>query len=81
MRELAVGVVESAAIAAARTSIEPRYALRACEALAADGVIPRDLRSGPAALAAVIGALRSSGLIPPEGPDPVAAALDYSYLG
>ena len=80
MRELAVGVVESAAIAAARTSIEPRYALRACEALAADGVIPRGLRSGPGALAAVIGALRSSGLIAPEAPDPVAAALDYSYL-
>ena len=74
-------IEESAALAAAHTSIEPRYALRACEALAADGVIPRDLRSGPAALAAVIGALRSSGLIPPEGPDPVAAALDYSYLG
>jgi len=72
---------ESAALAAAHTSIEPRYALRACEALAADGVIPRDLRSGPAALAAVIGALRSSGLIPPEAPDPVATAVDYSYLG
>ena len=72
---------EAAALAAAHTSIEPRYALRACQALAADGVIPRDLRSGPGALAAVIGALRSGGLIPPGGPDPVAAALDYSYLG
>jgi ABC-type nitrate/sulfonate/bicarbonate transport system substrate-binding protein len=72
---------ESAAIAAARTSVEPRYALRACEALAADGVIPRDLRCGRAALAAVIEAMRSSGLIPPDAPDPIAAAVDYSYLG
>ena len=72
---------ESAAIAAARTSVEPRYALRACEALAADGVIPRDLRSAPAALAAVIEAMLSSGLIPPDAPDPIAAAVDYSYLG
>ena len=73
-------VEESAAIAAARTSIEPRYALRACQALAADGVIPADLRSSPGALAAVMGALLSSGLIPAEGPDPIAAAVDYSYL-
>src|SRR6266702_6892220 len=58
-------IEESAAIAAAHTSIEPRYALRACQALAADGVIPRDLRSGPGALAAAIEALRSNGLIPP----------------
>jgi NitT/TauT family transport system substrate-binding protein len=72
---------ESAAIAAARTSVEPRYALRACEALAAAGVIPRDLRSAPAALAAVIEAMRSSGMIPPDAPDPIAAAVDYSYLG
>jgi ABC-type nitrate/sulfonate/bicarbonate transport system substrate-binding protein len=74
-------IKESAAIAAAHTSIEPRYALQACEALAADGVIPRDLRSGPRALAAAIEALRSSGLIPPEAPDPITAAVDYSYLG
>jgi ABC-type nitrate/sulfonate/bicarbonate transport system substrate-binding protein len=74
-------IFQSAALAAERTSIEPRYALRACEALAADGVIPRDLRPGPAALAAVIGAMRSSGLLPPGAPDPVAAAFDYSYLG
>ena len=74
-------IEESAALAAAHTSIEPRYALRACEALAADGVIPQNLRSRPGALAAVIGALRSSGLIPPDGPDPLSAALDYSYLG
>ena len=72
---------ESAAIAAARTSVEPRYALRACEALAADGVIPRDLRCGHAALAAVVEAMRSSGLIPPDAPAPIAAAVDYSYLG
>jgi hypothetical protein len=76
---------ESAAIAAARTSIEPRYALRACQALAAGGVIPRDLRSAPGALAAAVGALRSSGLIPAAllsgaGPDPIVAAVDYSYL-
>jgi len=67
-------------IAADRTSMEPRYALAACRKLAADGVIPADLRSAPGALAAAIGALRSSGLIPPDGPDPVAAAVDYSYL-
>jgi ABC-type nitrate/sulfonate/bicarbonate transport system substrate-binding protein len=73
-------VEESAAIAAARTSVEPRYALRACQTLAADGVIPRDLRSAPGALAAAIEALRSSGLIPPEAPDALAAAVDYSYL-
>lgn len=71
---------QSADIAAERTSVEPRYALRACEALAADGVIPRDLRSRPAALAAAIEAMRSSGLIPPDAPDPVAAAVDYSFL-
>ena len=74
-------VDESAAIAAARTSIEPRYALSACRKLAADGVIPPDLRSAPEALAAAVGALRSSGLIPPDGPDPIAVAVDYSYLG
>jgi ABC-type nitrate/sulfonate/bicarbonate transport system substrate-binding protein len=74
-------VEETAAIAAARTSMEPRYALSACRKLAADGVIPPGLRSAPEALAAAIGALRSSGLIPPGGPDPVAVAVDYSYLG
>jgi ABC-type nitrate/sulfonate/bicarbonate transport system substrate-binding protein len=71
---------ESAAIAAARTSIEPGYALQACRKLAADGVIPPDLRAAPGAIAAAVGALRSSGLIPPGGPDPIAAAIDYSYL-
>jgi ABC-type nitrate/sulfonate/bicarbonate transport system substrate-binding protein len=57
-------IEETAAIAAARTSTEPRYALRACATLAADGVIPPDLRSAPAALAATVGALRSSGQFP-----------------
>jgi ABC-type nitrate/sulfonate/bicarbonate transport system substrate-binding protein len=74
-------VEESAAIAAARTSMEPRYALSACRKLAADGVIPPGLRAAPEALAAAVGALRSSGLIPPDGPDPIAVAVDYSYLG
>jgi ABC-type nitrate/sulfonate/bicarbonate transport system substrate-binding protein len=73
-------IEESAAIAAARTSIEPRYALRACQALAADGVVPRDLRPGHAALAAAVEALRSGGLIPAETPDPAAAALDGSFM-
>jgi ABC-type nitrate/sulfonate/bicarbonate transport system substrate-binding protein len=73
-------IEESAAIAAERTSIDPRYALRACQMLADDGIIPRDLRSSPGALDAVVGALRSSSLIPSEGPDPLAAAVDYSYL-
>jgi len=73
-------VEEAAEIAAARTSIEPRYALRACTKLAAAGVIPPDLRAAPEALDAAVGALRASGLIPPGGPDPIAAAVDYSYL-
>jgi ABC-type nitrate/sulfonate/bicarbonate transport system substrate-binding protein len=73
-------VEEAAEIAAARTAMEPRYALQACRKLAADGVIPPDLRSAPEALAAAVGALRSSGLIPPGGPDPIGAAVDYSYL-
>jgi ABC-type nitrate/sulfonate/bicarbonate transport system substrate-binding protein len=72
-------VEESAAIAAKRTSTEPRYALGACQALAADGVLARDLRSAPAALAAAVGALRSSGQVG-DGPDPLETALDYSYL-
>jgi NitT/TauT family transport system substrate-binding protein len=73
-------VEEAAKIAAARTGMEPRYALSACRKLAADGVIPGDLRSAPDALAAAVAALRSSGLIPPDGPDPIAAAVDYSHL-
>jgi ABC-type nitrate/sulfonate/bicarbonate transport system substrate-binding protein len=80
-------VEEAAAIAAERTAVEPRYALRACQALAAPGVIPPDLRPGTAALAATVAALRRSGLIeggeqvPPGAPDPAAVGLDYSYLG
>ena len=73
-------IEESAALAAARTGVEPRYALRACQALAADGVIPQDLRAAPAALTAVIEAMRSSDLIPPDTPEPLAVAVDYSYL-
>src|SRR6202042_3682696 len=38
-------VEEAAEIAAARTAMEPRYALHACRKLAADGVIPNDRRS------------------------------------
>jgi NitT/TauT family transport system substrate-binding protein len=73
-------IEESAAIAAEHTSIEPRYALRACQTLASAGIIARDLRPAPGALAAVVAALRSSGLIPPEGPAPITAAVDLSYL-
>jgi ABC-type nitrate/sulfonate/bicarbonate transport system substrate-binding protein len=73
-------VEESAAIAAARTSMEPRYALGACQSLAADGVIPPDQRSVPAAIGAAVEALRSSGQLPPDGPDLLEAAVDYSYL-
>jgi ABC-type nitrate/sulfonate/bicarbonate transport system substrate-binding protein len=87
VRWLRGNIEESAAIAAARTAVEPRYALRACRALAAPGVIPPDLRAGPAALAAAVAALRRGGLIkhgdliPAGAPDPALAALDYSYLG
>jgi ABC-type nitrate/sulfonate/bicarbonate transport system substrate-binding protein len=73
-------VEESADIAAAHTSIEPRYALQACQALAADGVMARGLRPGHAAIGAAVEALRSGGLIPAETADPAAAALDFSYL-
>ena len=73
-------VEESAAIAAARTSHRAALRASACRKLAADGVIPPGLRAAPEALAAAVGALRSSGLIPPDGPDPIAAAVDYSYL-
>jgi ABC-type nitrate/sulfonate/bicarbonate transport system substrate-binding protein len=73
-------VEESAAIAAARTTMEPRYALGACQKLAADGVIPADQRSAPAAIGAAVEALRSSGQLPSDGPDPLEAAVDYSYL-
>jgi ABC-type nitrate/sulfonate/bicarbonate transport system substrate-binding protein len=72
-------VEESAAIAAARTSMDTRYSLGACQKLAADGVIPPDQRSAPAAIGAVVEALRSSGQLG-DGPDPLGAAVDYSYL-
>ena len=58
---------------------DPR-AERARLLLADGGIIPRDLRSAPGALAAVIVALRSSRLIPLDVTDPIAAAVDYSYL-
>jgi NitT/TauT family transport system substrate-binding protein len=74
-------VEESAALAASRTSLPERYALGACRKLAADGVIPPDQRSAPAAIGAAVEALRASGQIPPDGrPDPVETAVDYSYL-
>jgi ABC-type nitrate/sulfonate/bicarbonate transport system substrate-binding protein len=74
-------VEESAAIAAARTSMDSRYALGACQQLAAHGVIPPDQRSAPAAIGAAVEALRANGQIPPDGrPDPVETAVDYSYL-
>ena len=73
-------IEKSATIAPAHTSVEPCYALRACQALAADGVISRDLRPGRAALAAAVEAHRGDGLIPAETADPAAAALDSSYL-
>ncbi len=74
-------VEESAALAAARTGTDPRYALGACQKLAADGVIPLDQRSAPAAIGAAVEALRANGQIPPDGrPDPLETAVDYSYL-
>jgi ABC-type nitrate/sulfonate/bicarbonate transport system substrate-binding protein len=74
-------VEESAALAAARTSTDSRYALGACRKLAADGVIPPDQRSAPAAIGAAVEALRANGQIPPDGrPDPLETAVDYSYL-
>jgi NitT/TauT family transport system substrate-binding protein len=74
-------VEESAAIAAMRTGTDARYALGACRKLAADGVIPPGLRSAPAAIGAVVAALRANGQIAPGGrPDPLATAVDYSYL-
>jgi ABC-type nitrate/sulfonate/bicarbonate transport system substrate-binding protein len=74
---------QAAEIAAARTGTEPRYARLACMKLAAPGVIPAGLRPAPAALAATVSALRSSGLLPPDAPDDqalLAAAVDLSYL-
>jgi ABC-type nitrate/sulfonate/bicarbonate transport system substrate-binding protein len=71
---------EAAEIAAAHTGTEPRYARLACQKLAAPGLIPAGLRPGPRALAATVGALRSSGLLPADAPDPLPAAVDVSYL-
>jgi NitT/TauT family transport system substrate-binding protein len=67
-------VAESAAIAAAETSTAEQYALRACQALAADGVISAGLRFGPAATEAVMQSLLSSG----QRAD--LTAFEYSYL-
>jgi ABC-type nitrate/sulfonate/bicarbonate transport system substrate-binding protein len=72
-------VEEAAAIAATETSVAERYALRACQALAADGVIPAGLRTGQAAFDAAVESLRRSGGLPEGHGDPVAA-LDYSGL-
>jgi NitT/TauT family transport system substrate-binding protein len=72
-------VAEAAAIAAAETSAENRHALRACRALAADGVIPDDLRIGRAAFDAAVESLRLSGGLPEDHSDP-GIALDYSCL-
>jgi len=72
-------VEESAAIGAERTSLPLRHAEGACRKLAADGMIPPDLRAAPAALAAVVEAMRASGQLG-DGPDPLATAVDYSYL-
>jgi ABC-type nitrate/sulfonate/bicarbonate transport system substrate-binding protein len=72
-------VEEAAAVAAAETSAKDRHALRACRALAAEGVIPAGLRTGQAAFDAAVQALRLSGGLPEGHGDP-GAALDYSCL-
>jgi len=86
--------VEGAAtIAATRTQLPRRYALRACQVLAGKQVLPADLRVTPGALAAAVGALRASGQLPPapssegetgEGEAAAVAAgetaIDYSCL-
>ena len=72
-------VAEAAAIASAETSVEERHALRACRALAADGVIPSGLRTGEAAFDAAVEALRLSGGLPAGRGDP-RIAFDYSCL-
>jgi NitT/TauT family transport system substrate-binding protein len=73
-------VEESAVLAAAETSVQQQFALRACRALAGNGVLTADLKFGQAALDAAIGSLRASGGLP-EGAEKPLAALDYSYLG
>jgi ABC-type nitrate/sulfonate/bicarbonate transport system substrate-binding protein len=72
-------VAEAAAVAAAETSVEERYALRACQALAADGVIPAGLRTSQAAFDAAVESLRLSGGLPAGHGDP-RIAFDYSCL-
>jgi ABC-type nitrate/sulfonate/bicarbonate transport system substrate-binding protein len=72
-------VAEAAAIASAETSVEERHALRACRALAADGVIPAGLRTGEAAFDAAVESLRMSGGLPAGHGDP-RIAFDYSCL-
>ncbi len=72
-------VEEAAAVAAAETSAEDRHALRACRALAADGVIPAGLRIGPAAFGAAVASLRLSGGLSEGHGDP-RTALDYACL-
>jgi ABC-type nitrate/sulfonate/bicarbonate transport system substrate-binding protein len=58
--------VEGAAtIAASRTRLPQRHALRACQELAGKQVLPADLRVSPGALAAAVGALRATGQLPP----------------
>ncbi len=76
------GNVEGAAtIAAARSSLPRRLALRACEELAAKQVLPAGLRVTPGALAAAVAALRATGQLPPGPSDGVGeAAVDYSCL-
>jgi ABC-type nitrate/sulfonate/bicarbonate transport system substrate-binding protein len=70
-------LAESAAIAVAETSTDDRYALRACHALTADGVLSDGLRYGAAALDAAMEALLSTGQI---GARDQIQALDYSCL-
>jgi len=72
-------VAEAAAIAAAETSVDERHALRACQALAAGGVIPGGLRTGQAAFEAAVESLRRSGGLPAAHRDP-RIAFDYSCL-
>jgi ABC-type nitrate/sulfonate/bicarbonate transport system substrate-binding protein len=72
-------LTDAAAIAAAETSAEDRHALRACRALAADGVIPAGLRIGQAAFDAAVESLRLSGGLPDGHGDP-GTALDYACL-
>lgn len=83
-------VDQAAAIAAAKTQLPRRLALRACQELAAKRVLPIDLRVSPAAFAATVAALRVSGQLPAVPSDSrdaseadkavEAAALDFTWL-